>query len=344
MGRAGAGSSGGHRSSGGGHSSSRSSGGHRVSSSASSRRAGSSSRPSGAGGYGGHFGGPGMPPPMHRGPGMPPPPRRRHYVYRSGGGYGGSGGFAVTLFVVIVWLAIIMVFLGAVRGTSGTYSHNTVTSTVVREKLDTHNAYINDCIIDELGWFTNTAKTASGLKEFWEETGIQPYIILKAYDAALITDAQKEQWTTDYYDANFDTENIFLYVYFAEQDADNDIGYMTYANGYQTSSVMDAEAVDIFWSYIDKYWYTDAETDDVFVNAFNDTAKAIMHVSTTKNDIVKWILILLVVIVIGAVLVTVIRQRNKRAREKAQEDAEILNTPINDIASDNLEDKYLDKE
>lgn len=340
MGRAGAGSGSGHRSSGGGHSSSRSSGGHRVSSSGSRSRAGSGSRP-GGGGYGGHFGGPGMPPPMHRGPGMPP--RRRHYVYRSGGSYGGSGGFAVTLFVVIVWLAIIMVFLGAVRSTSGTYSHNTVTSTIVREKLDTGNAYINDCIIDELDWFTNTAKTASRLKEFWEETGIQPYIILRAYDPALTTNAQKEQWATDYYDEHFDTENIFLYVYFAEQDTDNDVGYMTYANGYQTSSVMDSEAVGIFWNYIDRYWYTDAETDDVFVNAFNDTAKAIMHVSTTRNDIVKWVIILFVVIVIGGVLVTVIKQRNKRAKEKAEEDARILNTPIDDITSDNLEDKYLDK-
>lgn len=339
MGRAGAGG-GGHRSSGGGHSVHRSSGGHRVSSSGGSR-AGSGSRLNG-GGYNGHMGGSVMPPPpMHRGPVMPPPQRRRRYVYTSGSGYGGSGGFAITLFVVIVWIAIIMALFGVFRGISGRESYNAVTSTVVRERLDTNNAYINDCIIDELGWFNNTSGTASRLKEFWEETGIQPYIILKAYDAALTTDEQKEQWTTDYYDANFDTENIFLYVYFAEQDADNDVGYMTYANGYQTSSVMDSEAVDIFWSYIDRYWYTDAETDDVFVNAFNNTAKAIMHVSTTGKDIIKWVIILIVVIVVGIVLVTVVKQRNKRAREKAEEDARILNTPINDIASDNLEDKYL---
>lgn len=286
-----------------------------------------------------------MPPPMHGGPGMPPPPpRRRHYVYRSGGGYSSSGGFAITLFVVLVWLAIVMVLFNALRNTGGSYSHSAVTSTVVRERLDTKNAYINDCIIDELGWFNNTSRTASRLKEFWEETGIQPYIILKAYDPALTTNAQKEQWTTDYYDANFDTENIFLYVYFAEEDTDNDVGYMTYANGYQTSSVMDAEAVEIFWGYIDRYWRTDADTDDVFINAFNDTAKAIMHVSTTGKDIVKWVIILLVVVTVGIVLVTVIRQKNKRAKEKAEEDARILNTPVEDIASDNLEDKYLNKE
>lgn len=335
MGRAGAGG-GGHRSSGGGHSSHRSSGGHRVSSSGGSHRAGSGSR----GGYGGSYRGSAAPPPPRYGR----PPRHRHYTYGYGGyggGYAGQGGFVVTLVVVILWLVIFMALFSAIQGANGSSSPRNVKSTIARERLETKNAYINDCIIDELGWFNNTSKTAARLKEFWEETGVQPYIILRAYDPVLTTDAQKEQWATDYYDANFDTENIFLFVYFAEENTDNDVGYMAYANGYQTTSVMDSEAVDIFWGYIDRYWYTDAETDDVFVNAFNNTAKAIMHVSTTGLDIIKWCMILLVAVVVGIVIVTVIKQRNKRAKEKAEEDAKILNTPVGDIMTDNLEDRYL---
>lgn len=214
-------------------------------------------------------------------------------------------------------------------------------STIVREKLDTNNAYINDCIIDELGWFESVSKSETGLKKFWEETGVQPYIILKAYDAGLQTDAQKEQWTTDYYDENFSAENIFLYVYFAEEDTDNDVGYMCYANGKQTSSVMDSEAVEIFWNYIDQYWYTDLSTDDVFVNAFTKTASTIMHVSTTGKDILKWVLIAVVVVAGGVIIITVINKRNKRAKEEAEERQRILDTPINDIADDNLTQKYL---
>ncbi|MBD5452597.1 MAG: hypothetical protein HDR25_08155 [Lachnospiraceae bacterium] len=337
MGRAGAGG-GGHRSSGGGHSSARSSGGHRVSSGGGSHsRAGSSSR--GSYSYRGS-----TPPSMHTGPGMPPPPRRygyygrRHYGY---GGYGGYSRFSVTLLVVLMVLGLMIALSGAFRSTSQQYSYKDMKSTIVREKIDTKNAYMNDCIIDELGWFNNTSRTASRLKEFWEETGVQPYIILRAYDSTLATDAQKERWATEYYDENFDTENIFLFVYFAEEDTDNDVGYMAYANGYETSSVMDSEAIEIFWSYIDRYWYTDAETDDVFINAFNNTADVIMHVSTTGKDIIKWMIILCVVIVVGVVLVTVIKQKNKRAKEKAEEEAKILNTPIDTMVSDNLEDKYL---
>ncbi len=226
----------------------------------------------------------------------------------------------------------------AMRGNS---SSSTQSSTIVREKLETNNAYINDCIIDELGWFDNTSKTAASLKDFWEETGIQTNIILKSYYASRSTVSEKEAWAINYYDENFDTENIFLYVYFAEEDTDNEVGYMAYANGYQTSSVMDSEAVEIFWNYLDRYWYTNLSTDDVFINTFNDTPDTIMHVSTTSKDIFKWILILAVVIVVGAVVVKLVKQRNKRAKEKAEEDQRILNTPIDDIASDDLENKYL---
>ena len=251
----------------------------------------------------------------------------------------------IILFILLV--AVIIALQGGIRGLENRFyadsssSSSSQSSTIVREKLDTNNAYINDCIIDQLGWFDNVSKTQSQLKNFWEVTGIQPYILLKDYDASLTTDSEKEQWAIDYYDENFDTENIFLFVYFAEEDTDNDVGYMAYANGYQTSSIMDSEAVEIFWNNIDKYWYTDLSTDEVFVNAFNDTANTIMHVSTTNKDILKWVLIVIAIILLGIIIIKLVKQKNQRAREKAEEDQRILNTPINDVAQDNLEDKYL---
>jgi hypothetical protein len=236
----------------------------------------------------------------------------------SGSGYGGSSAVA----------------------TSGT-------STIQRQKLESGNSYMNDCIVDELGWFDNVPSTEAKLKEFWEDTGVQPYIILKAYDASLDTGSEsenqqnKEQWSRDYYEANFDREDIFLFVYFAEEDAEGQVGYMTYTNGYQVTSVMDSEAVEIFWNNIDKYWYSNASTDDVFINAFNDTATTIMKVSTTSKDILKWVIIAVVVIAVGVILIRMVKLRNQRAKEKAEEDQKILNTPINDLAKDDLENKYL---
>jgi hypothetical protein len=274
------------------------------------------------------------------GPGMPPPPRRRRY---SGAGCGGT---IVGIFAAIILLAVVIAVMSS--GVSNSYSASSgsttgTTSTIERTKLDSGNAYINDCIVDELGWFDSVSNTESKLKTFWQETGVQPYIILKAYDPSLTTNAQKDQWAVDYYDSHFDTENIFLYVYFAEEDEEGQVGYMAYANGYQTSSVMDSEAVEIFWNNIDKYWYSNASTDEVFINAFCDTGETIMKVSTTGKDILKWIIIAIVVIAAGLIIIRLVKMKNQRAKEKAEEDQKILNTPIHDMAKSDLEEKYLNK-
>lgn len=275
----------------------------------------------------------------------PPPPRRSRPVYR-GGRRSGSNSLGC-LVAVIVMLAILFAANKIVTGAAGALhagissASGSQTSTITRNKIDTDNAYINDCIIDELGWFDNITKTESRLKEFWEETGVQPYIILKDYDPAMTTDAQKEQWAFDYYDANFTTENIFLYVYFAEEDTDNDVGYMYYVNGKQTSTVMDPEAIEIFWNNIDEYWYTDLSTDDLFVSAFTETASTIMHMPTTSKDILKWALIVAAVIVVGVILIVVINKRHKRAKEVSAEKQRILNTPVSELTNDELTNKYL---
>jgi hypothetical protein len=47
------------------------------------------------------------------------------------------------------------------------------------------------------------------------------------------------------------------------------------------------------------------------------------------------------IVAVGAIIINLVKQKNKRAKEKAEEDQRILNTPIHDIAKDNLEDKYL---
>jgi uncharacterized membrane protein len=294
----------------------------------------------GFGGPGGGFGGPhiggGMwtPPPPRRGPGGPPPRRGR------GGGCLGTIMTTIIILILIVMIASCSIGSGG-GGSSYASSSSDQKSTIVREKLDSGNAYINNCIIDEIGWFDNVSKTESQLKDFWEQTGVQPFIILKAYDASLTTQDQKVAWAEDYYDDNFDTENIFLYVYFAEQNVDSDVGYMTYVNGYQTSSVMDSEALEIFWNNIDKYWYTDLSTDEMFVKVYDSTATTIMHVSTTGKDVLKWVLIVIAILLIGIFAVVLLKEKHKRAKEKAEEDQKILNTPINDMAKDDLENKYL---
>lgn len=359
MGRAGSGRAGGSRSSGSRSSGSRSSGSHRVSSSRSSSRAGSSSRSSFGGSSIGRtpsFSAPRPPrhtppPPSHHHY-APPPPRhhhhhhhvpRRHYSTTRTVYVGNSSSSSSTSLVAFFMVLVVLICVFRIGALMLYAIGSGESSTIQRYKLETSYGYDNNCIVDELGWFDNSSKTASRLKDFYNETGVQPYIVLLDYDASLKNDSEKEAYAETYFETEGLNENGFLFIYFAEQNTDDDVGLMCYVNGLQTSSVMDTEAVDIFWNYVDRYWYTDMSTDDMFVNIFDDTADVIMHVSTTGKDVAFALVILITVTVGGSVLIKVIKLRNKRKAEEAAETAKILSTPLEKISDeDDLTKKYSD--
>lgn len=312
-------SSGGHRSS-GGHSSSRVGGGHHV---------GRSSRPTGSSSFN-------RGPSMHHYHHTPPPPRRGYYGYRRNVYTSSSSGLGTLIACLIVFAVVIFSFFMIASDDSD------VTSTINREKIENPIPYDNNCIKDELGYVENTSKLSKNLKNFYNKTGIQPYIYLKSYDETLTSDSQKDNYAQNWYEQNIDNEDTFLFVYYEDQDP-NEIGYMAYVNGKQVTSVMDSEAVNIFWNYIDRYWTDNSlSTVEVFTKTFNSTANTIMEKSTTSNDIIKIICIIVgIVIVIGGIIY-ILRMKFKRDKEKAKETVEILKTPLD--KSDELRDKYLNEE
>lgn len=214
-------------------------------------------------------------------------------------------------------------------------------STQNREQLESGVGYGNNCIIDNIGWFDNVTKTEKSIKKFYDKTGVQPYIVLNAYDSTLLTDTAKEEYAKKWYDEHIKNESTFLYMYFAEPDTDNDVGYMAYVNGKQVSSVMDSEAIEIFWAYVDKYWYSDMSTDDMFTTIFTKTADRIMTKSTTAADIGNNAVKVIGVIVAFAGIIVVMVIRRKHKAEEAKETEKILNTPLNgDSEADDLLKKY----
>ncbi|MDE7322416.1 MAG: hypothetical protein K2N73_06725 [Lachnospiraceae bacterium] len=323
--------SGGSRSTGrrssGGHSSSRTSGGHRVSSGSRARAGGGhSSGFHSSSGTSYHSRGPSFhgapppPPPPFGGPGMPPPPppsygyrRRRYYRNYSGGSSSGSLSSVIALIIILsVMFALFSVFTaGMSSGRSGRSS--IPASTRNRSKLSSGVLFDSNCIVDELGWFDSVYRAGTRLKTFYDKTGVQPYIVLLKYRPELSTDIQKENYAQEYYENHIDNEDTFLYMYFAEKDQDYDVGYMCYVNGKRVDSVMDAEAVDIFWGYIDRYWYDDLSTDALFEQAFTKTAETIMTKSKTPTDIVFVIIAGVVVIcIITVITAMVVKRRNER--------------------------------
>lgn len=329
MGRAGAGGGGGGHS-GGGHSSSRSSGGHHVSSGSS----GSSGRRADGGGgiYSGRssYGGGGF----YGGSFYPRPPRRSTVIVSHGGSFN-------AIISLIIFIVVLIAAFGGFPSSNSSSTKSVPKSTQNRERLESGVGYDNNCIVDNIGWFDNVTKTEKSIKQFYDKTGVQPYIVLNAYDSTLLTDTAKEEYAKKWYDEHIKNESTFLYMYFAEPDTDNDVGYMAYVNGKQVPSVMDSEAIEIFWAYVDKYWYSDMSTDDMFTTIFTKTADRIMTKSTTAADVGNNAIKVIGVIIVFAGIIVVMVLRRKHKAEEAKETEKILNTPLNgDSEADDLLKKY----
>lgn len=326
MGRAGAGGGGGGHS-GGGHSSSRSSGGHHVSSGSSGRRAdGGGGIYSGRSSYGG--GG------FYGGSFYPRPPRRSTVIVSHWGSFN-------AIISLIIFIVVLIAAFGGFPSSNSSSTKSVPKSTQNRERLESGVGYDNNCIVDNIGWFDNVTKTEKSIKQFYDKTGVQPYIVLNAYDSTLLTDTAKEEYAKKWYDEHIKNESTFLYMYFAEPDTDNDVGYMAYVNGKQVPSVMDSEAIEIFWAYVDKYWYSDMSTDDMFTTIFTKTADRIMTKSTTAADVGNNAIKVIGVIIVFAGIIVVMVLRRKHKAEEAKETEKILNTPLNgDSEADDLLKKY----
>lgn len=306
----------------------------------------------GFGGSGGGFGG------GHRGYNPPPPPPPRHHTYHrprtrviytnGSSGRRGTGCSTILAYIIVIiaLVAILRGFMGA--GGMGIGSGNIPSSTVDREKIESGYGYDSDCIVDELGWFDNEAKTEGRLKEFYEETGVQPYIIILDDSSAYGSnyEQREEAAISTIYEEYADNEYALMYVYFVNEANPDDLGDEVLVCGDAIETVMDTEAIDVFWAYLEQNWYSDMSSDDMFVKVFTSTADRIMDKTTTGKDVAKYALIAVAVIAGGVIIVKVIKLKHKRAKEEAEETERILNTPMESLVEAELKDtmkKYDEK-
>ena len=68
-----------------------------------------------------------------------------------------------TLLIIVLLLVIVAGF----RSCGG--AGQITTSTIERTKVDSGNAYVSDCITDELGWIGSSGRLSGELKEFYEK-------------------------------------------------------------------------------------------------------------------------------------------------------------------------------
>ena len=242
----------------------------------------------------------------------------------------------ITFVVVFVVLTTIGIILSDSNGGSGGITR----STVQREALPKSAVNETGYLTDELGWINSRTKLESGMKDFYKRTGVQPYLyITDRVDGSSVATAENmEAYALKLYDELFTDEAHVLVLFHEAVSSD----YSTWCiAGTQAKTVLDNEGRDILLDYIDHYYYSDLEDDEMFSTAFKKAGERLMTV--TKSPVPG--IVLACIVVIG-MLIAFSWWKMKQARdaEKAAETERILNAPLSGLGTDpamkDLEDKY----
>lgn len=303
-----------------------------------------SSGPSGGFGNGGGMGG------FHLPTILPIPINMRGGSGGSGGGGrgtsgGGCGGCLAGVILVIVLLVVLsmvgscMVCTPSVGGapvsTSSSSSSSEVTaSTVERTKISTANngqeeGYYTDVDGD---WIKNPGELETGLKQFFKDTGVQPYVYILPNGQTTST-SELGQMAERLYDELFDDETHFLLVFCDNGQGGYNCGYCV---GSAAKTVMDPEAIKILGDYLDRnYNDLSLSEEEIFSNTFAQTGERIMHVEQSP---VPWIVGGVVVVVIAGVVVFLVKKRADAKAQELKHKEAVLNTPLEKFGDGDVED------
>ena len=189
----------------------------------------------------------------------------------------------------------------------------------------TETGYYTDADGD---WIHDQSKLTAGLRKFYQETGVQPYVyILPNGESTSVSDLKGRAEAL--YPQLFSDEGHFLLVFCDDGRGDYNCGYTV---GSQAKTVMDDEAVSILADYLDRY-YNDSSVseEEIFSNAFAKTADRIMTV--TQSPVVPVAVCIATVIVIALLVFSLQKRREAKERQR-QADEKMWSTPLESFGAD----------
>lgn len=215
-------------------------------------------------------------------------------------------------------------------------------STIERTKLASGSVNETEYYTDELDWISSSSKLEAGMKYFYKETGVQPYLyITDSIDGEKTANqSNMDAYVNKLYDKLF-TDEAHVLILFHEYNSSGK--YSTwYVAGKQAKTVVDKEGADILLDYIDKYYYSDYTEDELFSKAFREAADRMMTVTKSPWPSVITVVVVLIILVVAFCWWRAIQKRKK---EEADETERILSMDIGDLSDSDpdlqdLENRY----
>ena len=272
-----------------------------------------------------------------------------------GCGCGGCAGGILGLVMAALLIAVLTTSLSLCGGGSygssygGSYGQSSysqqVDSDTVREKLPASAVTKTDYYTDADGdWIHSAGRLLDGLEEFYERTGVQPYVYILP-NGQTTSGSELTAMAERLYPELFSDEGHLLLVFCDAGDGTFNCGYTV---GTAASAIMDSEALGILADELD-YAYNNADTDEeVFSDAFSKTAERIMAAAEDEGRDQTFLVaagVVAVVVAAGFGIAYVVKRRKAKEAEEQERMEEILNTPLEKFGDKDVEDladKYED--
>lgn len=273
-------------------------------------------------------------------------PHYHNYYY---GGWGPrpyrDNSLLSTIVTIIVILFILGTFISMATSSNSKIPKNTKERTALFGVVNKTDWYQ-----DDIGWVSNKSTLISGLEDFYNKTGVQPFILFVPYspnywNGSSINATATDDYLETIYKSKFTDEAHFIFAYFqCKNDSKSEMdGEFRYLSGYSADTIMDNEAINILWGYFEKNYYdTSLSLEKMISNTFSETAKSIMSKPTNGWDFGIVFFVIIGAIVAIWIIYKIIKNKNQRAKEKEEYTKEILEKPLETFGKDtsDLEDKY----
>lgn len=228
-------------------------------------------------------------------------------------------------------------------GSQSLSSGDVTKSTVEREALPRGSVVETGYYTDELDWIGNPTQLTAGMKNFYQKTGVQPYLYITdtINGSHSPTNADAEAFAQAKYNELFKDEAHVLLIFFEYIESEYHTWYQT---GNQAKTVLDTEAMNILLDYVDRYYYESLTDEAFFSKSFDDAAVRIMEVTRSPWTTALTVIGILIIIVILFIWWT---NMKKQKNAEAEQMERILKTPLEtfgDKAFDDLTKKYDDPE
>lgn len=253
------------------------------------------------------------------------------YYYNHSTRYVAMSPMSTLITVILTFVIIIGAFLAT--------RPNIQTSTIERTKLSSSQCTkIDTWYQDDINWIHDEKTLLKGLKTFYDKTGVQPYLWItdNINGKAKPTSSDFEAALQQKYQELF-TDEGHLIVCFMESSPSVYATY--YWAGSAAKGVIDDEAGEILLDVIDSKYTSDLSDEQMFSKSFSDAAERMMKVGRTTK---QYIIITIAVIAgLGVVVgfIFLIKVKRKADAEKAKETQKILNTDVEEMA-DNVLNQY----